>query len=440
MDTTDVLKVRQRLEGSLGVRLLEATWTELKDRGVVKDYLEQQQGYEKSMPWEELRSLAEELFESHERVRREILGEPEEELSGRELPRTLTEGKDTRRPSRVHAFKLTSWENARANARSMHVAELADRHPMVRRFRTRVLEDSWPLTEEAMASLVESYAAAFFPLRWFQKWGIGLIHPSSNIEGEYYSGAQGSDVDHRATVRVRCFGAEVTKRVRYAHERVPLLDQKSIDAQNVVIQGSGRVRKPHVEYILDPMERPGCRWVWPGSVLDTLLRVCSALSNQYPWEKTQAAWFVLTGITPLIFPIEAEYREQTDSAYAQQNRQEAARAGWSDEQLIGVPDSAEIKLTIEPWVSPDRVREVYQDLRLRVVGNKKQPWEQNLRVYAFVKARKGEVERSALPALWNREAQEDWHYAYPQGFWQAYNRAKRAIEGSTHYEFHPYTG
>ena len=190
-------------------------------------------------------------------------------------------------------------------------------------------------------------------------------------------------MDHRVTVRVRCYGTEVTKRVRYARDRVPLLDHESIDAQNVVTQGSGRVRKPYVEYILDPLERPGCPWVWPGSVLDTLLRVCSALSNQYPWDKTQAAWFVLTGITPLIFPIKAEYREQIDPTWAQQLREEVARAGWSDEQLIGIPDSAEIKLTIEPWVSPDRVREVYQDIRLRALGNRKQPWEQNLRVYAF---------------------------------------------------------
>jgi hypothetical protein len=180
--------------------------------------------------------------------------------------------------------------------------------------------------------------------------------------------------------------------------------------------------------------------VWPGSVLDTLLRVCSALSNRYPWDKSQAAWFVLTGITPLIFPIEAEYREQTDPDYAQQNREEVARAGWGDEQLIGVPDTSQIKLAIEPWVSPDHVREVYQDLRRRVLGDKKQPWERNLRVYAFVKARKGKDEHSALPVLWNREVQKDWHYAHPQGFWQAYKRAKRAIEGSTYYEYGPHTG
>jgi hypothetical protein len=438
MGTRDELKVRQRLEGSLGVRFLEPTWSRLR-KPWVEEYLKQQEGYETGITWEELEGQAKVEYDHQERLRREILGESlEEEFPGSEPSRSLTEGKDTRRPPQARAFKLTSWENARANARSMHVAELADKHPLVRRFRTIFLGDAWPLTEEAMDSLVESYAAAFFPLRWFQQWGIDLIHPSSSIEGEYYRGGRGSDVDHRVTVRVRCYGADITKRVRYAHKREPLSDQESIDSQNIVANGSDRVKEPYLEYVLDPEERPGCRWVWPGSVLDTLLRVCSALSNRYPWDKTQAGWFVLSGITPLISPIEANYQEQTDSTYAQQNRQEVARAGWTDEQFIGVPDTAEINLTIEPWVSPDRVREVYQDLRLRVVGNRKQPWEQNLRVYAFVKARQGEVERSALPALWNREAQKDWRYAHPQGFWQAYNRAKRAIEGSTYYEFSPH--
>ena len=97
----------------------------------------------------------------------------------------------------------------------------------------------------------------------------------------------------------------------------------------------------------------------------------------------------------------------------------------------------QIRLTIEPWVSPDRVKKVYQDLRLGVLGRRKQPWEQNLCVYAFVKAREGVAGRSALRALWNQEAREGWRYAYPQGFWQAYNRAEQAIEGSTHYEFVP---
>ena len=395
MDTAETLKVKRQLEGYVGGPLIETTWIGL--RGEVKYYLEQAQGYEYDMSWETLTGLAEEAYDRQERYRREFLGEGfEEESSGREPPRVLTEGKDTRPPSQARAFELTPWENARANARSMHVAELADRHPLVRRFRKMFLGDAWPLTEEAMHSLVESYAAAFFPLKWFQQWGIDLIHPGSNIEGEYYKSRRGADADHRVTVRVRCYGADITKRVRYAHERVPLPDHESIDAQNVVAYGSGRVREPHVEYILDPMERPGCRWMWPGSVLDTLLRVCSVLSSRYPWDKSQAAWFVLTGTTPLIFPIEAEYREQIDPAYAQQNREKVARAGWSDEHLIGVPDTAEIKLTIEPWVSPDRVRKVYQDLRVRVLVKRKQQWEQNLRVYAFEKAREGELTRLRL--------------------------------------------
>jgi hypothetical protein len=116
-------------------------------------------------------------------------------------------------------------------------------------------------------------------------------------------------------------------------------------------------------------------------------------------------------------------------------RQSLTNSGWSADALAAKLDKAEIILNIEPWVSSDRVRDVYQDIRTLLIGGKRQPWERNLRVYLFVKEKQRDsLDLSRLPSLWNKQVCKEWRYAYPQGFWQAYRRAKQAVEDGTHFE------
>ena len=430
LDTREEIEVRERLEKSLSGRFMETSWNRLKAGGWVRDYIRHEHGYEDGVPWSTLRSQVKEELQHQKNMQQEMLGESLEESERR--PKRL---KYAQPPSGRVTIKLAPWENALASARAVYAAELADKHPFVKWFRRRFLGDAWPLTEEQVWDLVNSHAAALFPIEWFEEWGIPLIGHRSWIEGKYSDG-DGLEVNHHATVWVKPPG--IKKTVRYAHERLPLPPGLEIDRQTAKEYLSGAVIPPEVKLIFGGEERLGSSYVWPDSVLDVLIRGCERLVKGYGWTTDLAARFLLAGVIPFVPPLQAKWRpalKREDPQAVEYMRQSLTNSGWSADALAAKLDKAEIILNIEPWVSSDRVRDVYQDIRTLLIGGKRQPWERNLRVYLFVKEKQRDsLDLSRLPSLWNKQVCKEWRYAYPQGFWQAYRRAKQAVEDGTHFE------
>ena len=376
-------------------------WERLKEEEI-DEYLNYLDGNKFGVSWEELKSrTAKEL--KWERKYREGSEESGTDVRSRSFERQAS-------PESLD--QLAPWEVARAEAYSEYAAELAATHPGVRSFRGRILSAAWPLTEQQAYALVESEAAAHLPHRYFEEWSIPLVGHSAEVL-EYYTETDGPDTDHRVTLFVDPPG--ITRRVRYAHERTPLPDEKSVDAQYAETGANGTVTPSSGRLLKYPAKEEN--WtksipVWPGSVLDRLRSLSEKLAKTYRWQELQAVWFVLTGATPIVSPISMKVR--------------TSQGEYS-------PDVAEITLTVEPWVPAERVEKVYRDLQLQVVSRTRQPWERNLKVYLFVKQKQKEgLNRSELPALWNKQEREDWHYPRSHGFWQAYKNAREAIEDATY--------
>jgi hypothetical protein len=431
LDTKEEIEVRERLERSLSSRFMETSWSRLKAGGWVRDYIRHEHGYEDGLPWSTLRSQAEEELRYQKNMQRGMLGETLEESERR--PKRLAYAQP---PSGRVTIKLAPGEDALASARAVYAAELADKHPLVKWFRRWFLSDTWPLTEEQVWDLVNSHAAALFPIEWFEEWGIPLIGHWSWISGKYSVG-DGLEVDHRATVWVDPPG--IKKTIRYAHERLSLPPGLEIDRQTAKEYRSGAVKPPEVKFIFGGgEERRGSHYVWPESVLDVLTTICERLAKGYGWTDDLAARFLLAGVIPFVPPLQAKWRlalNGEDPQLVEHMRKNPTNSGWSADALAAKLDKAEIILNIEPWISPDRVRDVYQDIRTHMMGKKRQPWERNLEVYLFVKEKQRDgFDLSRLPSLWNKQVRREWRYAYPQGFWQAYRRAKQAVEDGTYHE------
>ena len=175
--------------------------------------------------------------------------------------------------------------------------------------------------------------------------------------------------------------------------------------------------------------------VWPESVLDTLRRLGKDLArSMHRWEEFEAAWFVLTGVTPVASPLEAEVAYGPGAEIRGREKSSIPPTGDSfvDELHLEdelAPSAATITLNIEPWVPAERVKKFYRRVQKKLTGNAKPSWERNLRVYVFVKQRRSEgIDDSRLPVLWDNTAREQWRYRAPHGFWQAYGAARRQVE------------
>lgn len=150
-----------------------------------------------------------------------------------------------------------------------------------------------------------------------------------------------------------------------------------------------------------------------------------------------AAWFILTGQTPFVFPLKVEV---TRGPGAKGGRFEKPSGSPSDVPFLeymrlrhaAEPNTATITIKAEPWVQEERIKNYYRRIQKQLTGNSRDSWERNLGVYNFVKHwRSKRVDDSRLPALWNEEMRQDWRYKGDNGFWQAYGNARRSVEERT---------
>jgi hypothetical protein len=156
------------------------------------------------------------------------------------------------------------------------------------------------------------------------------------------------------------------------------------------------------------------------SVLGKLHDKVSRLIQQYPWEESDAVWFVLTGETPQVAPLTWQAR-------------------WF-RNYIG-DDSfgyGFVTLKIEPWVDPKLVWKVYSDIQrgLRNGRRNRRLAPKSLELLRFVNERvnvadlsRAERRKEApkLVAAWDTENPDDSFEGNTKEFWKAYQRARRAV-------------
>lgn len=431
-------EVREKLERTLGQKLPEPVWDKLVDGGYIKDYQDRNNPFS----WQELRDeVALELRYANALVEdrlRNLEGKHPSQASREPRSRPPPE-----EPREHESFKVkfTSWESARAVAHTLHVAELADRNLYVQAFRERILGKAYPLNAFQVRWLVESPAAAFFPPEWFESWAVPIVGHRSEIKGQYFDNRHGREVDHRATVQFTEYSADYSNeyspvkpwlirkygriRVRYALGPPPSTEK--IDVQRVkrrhVLHGTEAV-PPKPAYILSSDERPRPNYIWPGSVLAELKELSKKLARLY-WHteggEISAARFILTGEPTLILPLEVETKVEPQIRYTGD-----LQVDWFIEERL---PEAEVRLTVQPWVHADRVREIYRKVQRQIVGSAKQPLG-NLMPYIFVKENHLEDhEGDSEPFhMYNAQAPKNERYSRPHGFWQAYKNARDKVE------------
>lgn len=451
-------KVRKKLERTTGKKLFEVVWQDLLDEGLVRDYLDGTLELESDEEgWSVLVQAAERRMRIGEGVISEIQEQPaavngtSENPSGSETspeegapPDEFLEGEDRTPPDTssegekmvkaffdYFLFTDDPKSTAMLRATSEFFGWLANHHPKVVQFRERVLGESI-LTFDKAQGFLGSYAARFLPLEWFTDWGIPLVGHASKIVGEYDWGEQKDELDHRVTIRVNPPGA--IERLRYAHPNTPILDEDRalISTRCVLMKKSGMVMPPYDVDLPENLEemRPASQSspillgnyqtpirpssVWPGSVIDDLYKLSEELADTFRWpgkdttrglgrwwRQDAAAVFVLTGVAPLMHPVDARLKLK-ESRYA------------SPQWRIG--------LDISPWVSAEEVSRAYKRIQDQVIeGRKRLPDPKTLEVTRFV----WEQERlngykkppwRILFERWNKKHEED-----PKAQFETYN-------------------
>jgi len=146
---------------------------------------------------------------------------------------------------------------------------------------------------------------------------------------------------------------------------------------------------------------------------EQLNELTKELKRVYFWKEINASWFVLTGYIP---PVNT-FNVKTSSTW------------W---RPYG-PQFETITLTVEPWLSAEKVKRIYSDTQRQILGKDNgRVGEQSLKLLEFVAE-----QRETSGGSW-RELMKNWNETYPEWAYTAkdpehakgnfYNAHKRAYE------------
>jgi hypothetical protein len=143
-----------------------------------------------------------------------------------------------------------------------------------------------------------------------------------------------------------------------------------------------------------------------GEGLEDLRSLGKKLCITYRWREGDAEWFVLTGEPP---PVPALRAQVSLNASIQSY----------------YPNTAEITLTIQPWVNAEEVVRIYRDIQRQVLGgDNRRLHDRTLDAVRFVTQQireHGEESWSRRLSRWNRERPK-WRYASFRGLRQVFER------------------
>jgi hypothetical protein len=164
------------------------------------------------------------------------------------------------------------------------------------------------------------------------------------------------------------------------------------------------------------------------SFLGALHTAVGKVIQQYPWEEADAVWFILTGEVPWVVPVTWQARwfggDRTISSFREE--EESFSYGF-------------ITLKVEPWVSPQSVKQIYSEAQRSLRGEQRSRRLENksLKLLEFVNERANPADLSSpkgrerlaseLVSAWDEKNPKDAYGSNTRKFWRDFNRARRAV-------------
>ena len=337
---------------------------------------------------------------------------------GRDRERADRARNRTQRESELRGEQLTvqprpsSKEAARAEAVSEYVAKVASIDTETIRYRDYVLGRT--LTAEEAKGFLTSPVAARVTAR---------IRPRAKpLEVSYLDyELDGQAEDDSGPYRM----------LRYSHAgretEIPLRPLLQVSGRSDFLVYAGdtifadewwqQIPDQHVDALLLPTRFDYSVVAMSNSTLGLLMKQANMLVHRYLLEPAEAAWLILTGEPP-----KPKYMS-------------ASLSSLSNNHL----SRAVLTLTIEPWVSPDKVTSYYQEIRQSVLHDAGCR-HRTVEVFRFVVAHT-DVEETTLKTtpqwihlceLWNEKNPEspkghNWRFADYRDFRRSYVRGRDAI-------------
>ena len=293
----------------------------------------------------------------------------------------------------------TEAQRVRAFERALAKSAAVDQ-PSVIEFRRAVLGSRWLTPDEARA-FISSPATQTLPRETFEEEGIPFLNHIALYRGAVSTpdGAAWKVIVEVDTPKaVFCVSSDETEEGVIAATAFDMPVLHETDGREVA----------HVQ---------------PGSLLDELRELGAWLSQRYPWNETDAVWFVLTGRPPRVNPLRCHADIRRHRHYSR----------------------AMITLEVEPWVSVETVERAYRFCQQQLLkgpgrtGDNRKSSEKSLAVFEFVVGQIDDHGNSpSWPKLletWNRTHSSDWHFEHSDLLRQAFVRAKAKI---LHPSFNPH--
>ena len=310
------------------------------------------------------------------------------------------------------AWQLKTDELERSWAFSEYVSRIAGEDDNVRRFRSKYL-DGGVIGAGPARTLLTSPAAAIWPSLEFHVSGFPLLGHTHRVVRE--------ERDDRG----RYVLAEVYDAV--SGVRRPVTDRRPLEAGAWGVAGRARDALSNSEDAREikgwellsfPDREDGLHrvCVLTGSVLWELRERVQKLILRYPWQESEAAWFLLTGETPWVAPVTLQ-----------------ARGVGID----GMVERQFVTIKVEPWVSEETVRRTYREAQVRMLrGDNRPAKSKQLDLFRFVSSRtdpftlygkeRARAARKLVPE-WDRENPDDAYGTDTRRFWRDYDRAVELI-------------
>ncbi|MBU1701018.1 MAG: hypothetical protein KJ970_13930 [Candidatus Eisenbacteria bacterium] len=302
--------------------------------------------------------------------------------------------------SRVQAL-LPKAEILRAQVTANYLARMAAYAPGVLRFR-KVILDGKTLTTKQAGVLLDSEAPRIFGLSFFKKHEIPLVGQNSWI---VFYGKNGQvrpmyspknsmieiqwkghnlDVPYDRDLRLRMDDDKTPQLTILGHRFTPLPPKRGF-------------------------HRGSQTSVLPGSIFAELREASLELTEAFGWHEEDATWFVLTEDPPQSSPLEVE----------------------PEGMLRHDHHRLRLRITVDPWVSPKTLMNVYQYLQKQSTGRQSHRFsERNLMLVDEVSEQihKHDPVPSwrELMRLWNR-AHPDLAYDHPQRFHRDFRRTAEKL-------------
>lgn len=276
-----------------------------------------------------------------------------------------------------HPERLVSkGEGRRAEALSGYLATLGASEVTVRRFREEMLGGA-TLSREQVNSLLRSPAPYLLSRAEFGPDSVAVIRHHATA------------IRKRKELRGGAWLERISLKLRL---------QKGCRRYSFTVRRTGFDRMW--------LDLPPIAWgfeqfpVLQGSVFGELRLVGDYLSHAYPWQTWDSIWFVLTGVAPLLPPVDFGFQDRQMANYAR----------------------TVVTFAVEPWVSAKTLYRMYRHVQRALLRRDNRPIAiKNLLLFRFVSSH---LEPGRKQPTWARLL-EKWNRAHPEWKYDDYRHLRR---------------